>query len=600
MYNKLKVNILTIITTFFLQLVYDLQGQGLIQNIQARDKMSLDGLWEAIVDPLENGLYNHSLGLRKNGYFMNEQMKNPYDRIEYDFDHSYRLNVPGDWNTQMEKLYYYEGTIWYKKTFQKPERGGRKVIYFEGVNYKCKVYLNGELLGDHIGGFSPFSFDVTNKLQETNDLILKVDNKRLREAVPTINFDWWNYGGITRSVSILFLDQTFIEDYSFRLSESGQPEGWLRLKGDDIANREVVLTIDELNADLQLRTDENGYAEFSIRSKPELWTPDNPKLYEVSLGLAGLFVEDRIGFKTIQTDGTQILLNDQPVFLRGISIHEEAPFWGGRVTVPEQARVLLSWAKELGCNFIRLAHYPHNEFTIRLAEEMGLLVWSEIPVYWTIDYDNPSTYQNAEQQLFDMISRDKNRVGIALWSVANETPVTEARLSFLGRLVDKVKELDDTRLITAALNTQSSEGNKTIIDDPLGEYIDVIGINSYCGWYGSRPYECSDKVWENLYNKPMIMSEIGGGALAGMRGTVDDRWTEEYQADVYKYNLEMLDEIDFLAGASPWILMDFRSPRRNLRHIQKDYNRKGLISENGIRKKAFYILQEYYDQKRKQ
>jgi beta-glucuronidase len=197
-----------------------------------------------------------------------------------------------------------------------------------------------------------------------------------------------------------------------------------------------------------------------------------------------------------------------------------------------------------------------------------------------------------------MITRDKNRVGIALWSVANETPVTDERLVFLRNLITKARALDDTRLITAALNTQSSEGNTTTIDDPLGEYIDVIGINSYCGWYGGRPFECADKEWDNPYAKPMIMSEIGGGALAGMRGTVDDRWTEDYQAEVYKYNFQMMDNIDFLAGISPWLLMDFRSPRRNLRHIQKDYNRKGLISENGIRKQAFYIVQDYYNQKK--
>ena len=114
---------------------YDLKAQGFLQNLEGRDRLNMDGLWEVIVDPLENGLYNHSLGLRKNGYFLNQQMQNPYDLIEYDFDHSYRLNVPGDWNTQMEKLYYYEGTIWYKRTFQNPKRAGRKFIYFEGVNY---------------------------------------------------------------------------------------------------------------------------------------------------------------------------------------------------------------------------------------------------------------------------------------------------------------------------------------------------------------------------------------------------------------------------------------------------------------------------------
>jgi len=581
--------------------IHQINGQTLLQNIEARDKLSLNGLWETIVDPLENGLYNHSLGFRKKGYFLNEQMKNPYDRIEYDFDHSYRLNVPGDWNTQMEKLYYYEGTIWYKKTFDNPGRDGRTLVYLEGVNYQCKVYLNGEHLGDHVGGFSPFSFDITDKLKDVNDLIIKVDNKRLREAVPTINFDWWNYGGITRSVSLVFLDDIFIQDYQVGLAKqsTNEIEGWVQLSGDNPASQKISISIPELKKSIEITSDKDGYAEFTLKAKPKLWSPDQPKRYDVSIGVNGKYLEDRIGFKTINTSGTKIVLNGEPLFLRGISMHEEAPFGGGRVTTPEQARVLLTWVKELGCNFVRLAHYPHNEFTVKIAEELGLLIWSEIPVYWTIDYDNPDTYENAEKQLMDMISRDKNRVGIGLWSVANETPVTDSRLVFLRNLIAKAKELDDTRLITAALNTQSSDGDKIIIDDPLGQYIDVIGVNSYCGWYGGRPFECSEKTWENPYNKPMIMSEFGGGALAGLYGTGDDRWSEQYQSEVYKYNLQMLDNIEFLAGTSPWILMDFRSPRRNLRHIQKDYNRKGLISENGIRKEAFFILQDYYRQKKR-
>lgn len=571
-------------------------AQSGIQNMQSREKESLDGLWQVLIDPLENGLYNHSLGLRKNGYFLNEKMKNSYDRIEYDFDHGYRLNVPGDWNTQMEKLYYYEGTVWYQTTFKKPEKEGRKLIYFEGVNYQCKVYLNGEHLGDHVGGYAPFSFDVTGKLKEKNDLILKVDNKRLREAVPTVNFDWWNYGGITRSVSLVFLEDTYIQDYSLRLKKNSeeQLEGWVRLKGSNPVDQVVTISIPELSVNVEFKTNKEGVGSFEVNADPVLWNPQKPKLYYVEISNENESVRDRIGFKTIITKNNQILLNGQPIFMKGISMHEEAPFGGGRVTSPEQAEVLLSWAKELGCNFVRLAHYPHNEFTLRLADEMGLLVWSEIPVYWTIDYENLDTYQNAEAQLTDMIERDKNRVSVALWSVANETPVTETRLTFLKKLIDKVRVMDDTRLVTAALNTQSNDGNVIRIDDPLGEYIDVIGVNSYCGWYGRRPDECRELVWENPFKKPMIMSEMGGGALAGMNGTKDDRWTEEYQAEVYECNLDMVENIDFLAGLSPWILMDFRSPRRNLRHIQKDYNRKGLVSETGIKKQAYFVLQAYY------
>ncbi len=338
----------------------------------------------------------------------------------------------------------------------------------------------------------------------------------------------------------------------------------------------------------------DGKAQFSFTSKPKLWSPNNPKLYSIIWRIGRNELKDNIGFRKIETSGSKILLNDEEIFLKGISIHEEAPFKTGRVTSIEECRILLQWAKDLGCNFIRLAHYPHSETMVKEAEKMGLLVWSEIPVYWTVLFDNSDTYLNAKSQLEDMISRDKNRAAVILWSVANETPEGEERLTFLSNLVSHARTLDNTRLITAALDTQSEDGGFKTIADPLGEIVDVIGINSYCGWYGGEPSSCADLKWKNNYNKPMIMSEVGGGALQGLHGTDDERWTEEYQAAVYKNNIEMMRHIDFLSGTSPWILMDFRSAKRHLLQIQKDFNRKGLISEQGIKKQAFFILQDYY------
>ncbi|MCG8308932.1 MAG: beta galactosidase jelly roll domain-containing protein [Cytophagales bacterium] len=582
-------------------LLFDIHGKNhAIQNVSARTYKSLDGVWQIIIDPLENGYYNHSLKPRKNGYFKNEKMKNPDDLIEYDFDHNYQLNVPGDWNTQMEKLYYYEGCIWYKRSFDYKEKiNGRIFVHFEAVNYECKVYLNGAYLGDHVGGYTPFSFDVTELLQETdNFLIVQVKNTRRREGVPTLNTDWWNYGGITRSVKLLELPDTYIEDYFVRLSSDKDNiiTGWVQLNGENLANM-VEISIPELGEEIRVETNENGYASFSINSGPELWTPEKPKLYKINLITDFESIEDEIGFKRIEVKGTHILLNGDPIFLKGISIHEEAPFGGGRITSGEQCKILLNWAKEMGCNFVRLAHYPHGEVMVRQAEKMGFLIWSEIPVYWTVLFNNRDTYQNAENQLVDMINRDKNRVGIGLWSVANETPVNGERLSFLRKLISKAKSLDSTRLITAALDSQKGEGDNIIIDDRLGAYVDVIGINNYCGWYSKKPEECGALCWENKFDKPMILSEVGAGALLGLHGAVNERWTEEYQAEVYRHNLEMVERIDFIQGLSPWILMDFRSPRRNLKHIQMDYNRKGLISDTGIKKEAFYVLRKYYMEK---
>ena len=569
----------------------------MIQNIESRDVTSLKGLWQAIVDPLENGYYNHRyLPKEKDGYFANKKPNSPSDLIEYDFDNDIQLMVPGDWNTQEEKLYYYEGTVWYKKSFDYELKENQVIyLYFEAVNYEAIVYLNGEKLGSHVGGYTPFQFDVSGKLKEKdNFLVVKVDNKRKREAIPTVNTDWWNYGGITRSVHLVAVPQSHIKDYTLQLEKNSatQISGWVDLENSK-EGEVVTIEIPELNKKIEAAI-KNGRASFNFKAKPKLWSPESPTLYTVNIFSEDDQVTDQIGFRTIETRGSKIFLNGESIFLKGISIHEEAPFKTGRVTTKEECIVLLKWAKELGCNFVRLAHYPHSETMVREAEKMGILIWSEIPVYWTVLFDNKETYQNAENQLVTMINRDKNRAAIILWGIANETPESEARNEFLKNLSLKVRALDQTRLVTAALDTQSSDEGGKVIDDPLGEYVDVIGINSYCGWYADEPESCAGLKWKNNYDKPMVMSEMGGGALQGLHGNKNERWTEEYQEALYEYNIEMMRNIEFMAGLTPWILMDFRSPRRHLQRIQKDFNRKGLISEQGVPKKAFYVLRDYY------
>jgi beta-glucuronidase len=574
-----------------------------IQNPDARPGISLNGEWNVIVDPYENGFYNHRFEENPNGYFKNKKAEHPSDLVEYDFARSGKLAVPGDWNTQDEKLFLYEGTVWYQKDFVIDKLAGKRYfIHFGGANYSAVVYLNGEKIGKHEGGFTPFQFDLGETIRDgANSVVVKVDNRRERDQVPTVNTDWWNYGGITRPVRVLELDATYIADYFIEYGSAGDHRisGWVQLAGsgpDD--HRTISVELPELDIRQELAADESGRAQFEWDSRPELWTPENPVLHDFNLRHAGNVIRDRVGFRTIGVEGDDILLNGRPVFLRGISIHEESPHGDGRAWSEEDARALLGWAKELGCNFVRLAHYPHNEAMVRMADELGLLVWSEIPVYWTILFEREDVYAKAEKQLTEMIMRDKNRAAVVLWSVANETPNHPARLNFLSRLVRKARELDATRLITAALDTQSPTASGRIIDDPFAEWVDVIGVNTYCGWYSDTPESCAGLRWQSNHDKPVIVSEFGAGALQGYRGSDQQRFTEENQALVYRYNLVMLDSIESLRGVSPWILKDFRSPRRPLPGIQDFWNRKGLLSETGVRKQAWYLLQEWYEKKK--
>ena len=589
---------LTLAILFILSTTSQAQQQPpLITNIEGRHTIDLNGRWQTIIDPYETGYYDYRYQPSTDGYFKNAKPKSPSDLIEYDFDASAQLNVPGDWNSQDQRLLFYEGTVWYKKSFdyQKKDRT-RLFVYFGAANYLADVYLNGQKLGRHEGGFTPFNFEITNLVRERdNFLIVKVDNKRRRDAVPTLNTDWWNYGGLTRDVNLVEVPDTFIEDYFLQLKKGSTDEiaGWVKLNGAT-GDKVITIEIPEANVKQKATTDTNGYAPVSFKTRLNLWSPENPKLYAVKVSTGTDSVGERIGFRELETRGTDILLNGKPIFLRGICIHEESPLRGGRAFSEDDARLLLTWAKELGSNFVRLAHYPHNEHMTRLADEMGIMVWSEIPVYWTVLWDNPETFENARNQLGESITRDKNKASVILWSVANETPVSEARLKFLKGLVDHARKLDPTRLLTAANERHYADPNTQVIDDPLGEYLDVLGCNEYVGWYDGLPEKADRLMWKITQNKPLIISEFGGDALFGNHGDKGVRWTEEYQKNLYEHQFGMLKKIPSLRGMTPWILTDFRSPRRPLPRIQDFYNRKGLISSRGERKQAFYVLQNFY------
>lgn len=586
---------------------------NLLQNLPNRKITSLNGKWRSIVDPYETGYYNYRYephdsrpGYEKNpgAIFTDYHPGNQSELVEYNFNESPWLRVPASWNSQDDKLFWYEGTVWYRKLFEfsPADPTNRIFLYFGAVNYQAEVYLNGHKLGIHVGGFTPFNFEITNWLRPgSNSLVVKADNRRKREAIPTVNTDWFNYGGITRDVWLVEEPQTFIRDYIIQLKKENPEKigGFIQLDGSRL-NQTITVEIPELKLKETVQTNSSGWAgvDFSL---PDFtpWSTDNPKLYTVSISIPEQKLTDQIGFRTISTQGADLLLNGKSIFLRGISVHEENSLRGDRAWSVEDARLILGRAKELNCNFVRLAHYPHNETIIREAEKMGILVWSEIPVYWTILWDNPETAQNAENQLYEMITRDRNRANVIIWSVANETPVSEARTKLLHRLVEKARMLDGTRLISAALEKHSTKEDPMtlVIEDPFADFVDVVSVNEYIGWYDGLPEKADHVKWNVNPNKPLIISEFGGDAQFELHGSKDARWTEEYQEELYVRNLAMLEKIPSLRGMSPWILSDFRSPRRLLPGIQDGWNRKGLFSESGEKKKAFFVLKSYYDKK---
>ena len=562
-----------------------------------RTSVSLNGEWASIVDPYFSGLFSFHHEEKANGWFLNRkaQAGDPFP-TEYDFSKAPKLKVPGDWNTQRDSLLFYEGPIWYERDFDyQPKEHTRIFLHVGAANYRSWFWINGKKVCEHEGGFTEFQCEITTVINPgPNFVVTAVDNTRREDNVPTLETDWWNYGGLTREVSLIDVPDAFIDQYDLHLNRGdGSIEGWVHVMHSP-AGGQAGVEIPELHASSTATLDDNGRARihFAVQGI-ERWSPDDPKLYKVILRAGDDAVDDLIGFRTIETSGTEILLNGKPIFLRGVSVHAEAPYRTGRAYSDKDAETLLGWAKDLGCNFVRLAHYPHDETMIRAADRMGLLVWSENPVYWALQFDNPKVFSKAGQQLDEEIGALRNHASIILWSMANETPNNEARTHFIESLASRARSLDATRLITAALLVRA-DGHTKIVDDPLGKALDVIGVNEYIGWYEGRPETADVTQWNIAYDKPLILSEFGGDAKAGLHGAENQRWTEEYQANIYRHQLPMLNRIAQLRGMSPWILMDFRSPNRVLTGVQDEFNRKGLISEQGEKKMAFYVLQKAY------
>lgn len=556
-------------------------------NDAGRAVESLNGRWHFAVD-------QYDMSLRSNWFLEKEKDDNGrYLPLDYDFDQWETVSVPSCWNLQKEKYFYYESNGIYTRTFRYfPVRKNERVfLRFGAAAYAALVFFNTTFVGSHEGASTPFYVEVTDLLKENNRLAVVVENRRKPTRVPMHNTDWFNYGGLYRDVELIRVPQSFIRDYFVRL----RPDGCFNTIDVDVTveglDRDGTLSVDipELNISQKLSI-KKGQGSAAITAEPELWSPDNPRLYEVRLSYKEDQVTEQIGFREIKVNGTDIYLNGKKIFLRGISCHEESIKNGKSISEDEIIENFIL-AKEMNCNYLRLVHYPHTEKTARIADKMGMMLWEEIPVYWSIAFEHTPTYRDAENQLLEMIKRDRNRASVIIWSVGNENADTDSRLTFMKSLASKARQTDPTRLITAA-NVINHVDNK--IEDRLAEFLDVIGINQYYGWY-DPDYSKLPKLFENSKpDKPVIISEFGGGARAGQRGTINDCFTEDNQLHIYRMQISVMERIPYIKGISPWILYDFRSPRRT-NPYQDYYNRKGLLSEDKKHKKlAFDVMKEFY------
>lgn len=583
-------------------------------SVAGRNAESLNGKWNFAADWYDT--------CRRAKWFLekrDDEAGRPMP-LDWDWEAWDRVTVPSCWNLSKPELFYFEGSGVYTRTFRYlPKTPGERAFFrFEGAQYRSSVFLNGEHLGTHDGGSTPFSVEATDHLREDNRIVVVVEAGRRPGRIPPDNTDWFNYGGLYRDVLLVRVPPSFIKDWFLRLVPDGKfstiaidvevsdPEGsaapvpstaWLRIAELDVDEK---IQIRGGRGSARIDVGGSGGGDGAAARSIELWSPHNPRLYEVELSLLGPggdridALSDRVGFREVRVSGTDILLNGDPVFLKGISVHEDH-LELGKTTDEATIRATIAHLKELHGDYLRLAHYPHDGRFARIADEEGVLLWEEVPVYWAVDFADPATYADAENQLSELVLRDRNRASVAIWSVGNENEDSDERLSFMSRLAAKARELDGTRPVSAACLV---DHERLAIADRLADSLDIIGINEYYGWY-DPDFQKLPCILENTKPaKPVIVTEFGADARLGHRGSVDDLFTEDKQTRLYEEQIAVIGSCRYIKGMSPWILYDFRCPRR-LNRYQERFNRKGLVDADRVSKKmAFSVLAAFYASRR--
>ncbi|MFX0031403.1 MAG: glycoside hydrolase family 2 protein [Candidatus Hodarchaeota archaeon] len=466
-------------------------------------------------------------------------------------------------------------------------------LRIKASNYNTKVWLNGCFLGENDGGFLPFSFRIKDlNLKKENVLIIRTENLRRKERLPSLHFDWFNWGGIYRDVELLIIHRSRVEDVKIITSiiskNKANVEIHFKVLGKFSLNWQI-LDSDLKTVILQGECSQvNGpHKVYLDLDHPKLWSPRNPNLYYLKIlsnhpkaNNTTLF-ETYFGIRQIKVKGIHIYLNNTRIKLKGVSLHEEYMPYGRTIPYEKRKEDILN-IKALGFNALRTAHYPHDESLIELADKLGILILEEIPVYQYCDFKNEETFRLAVKMIYKLIKRDFNHPSVIWWSVGNEIPVHRSDCArFIKKLMEFARRLDDTRIITYVTMKLSH--------DFLRRFADVATINTYFGWYFGNVKLISlvlDIMRTPIFNKPWIYTEFGAGAKYGFHADWKKqvRFSEEKQQYVLDYTIRTLNSKNYIAGWFIWIYRDFRSLIRTSIY-QEGYNRKGLVSGERNEKK---------------
>ena len=552
-----------------------------------RPKISLEGFWKFRVD-------GDLVGEREEWF--------------RGFESDDLIYVPASWNEQNPEWDQFTGVAWYQKDFHVPRELEGKLawIIFEGAGYKTRVWVNGSFVGEHEGSFTSFKCAVKElRFGEFNRIVVRIDNSpSVQNFPPAIDlnqaaFDFFNYGGIHRPVYLEFTDKCYIEDLTVYTSRDGD----LRVLVDHVCDEKVNLKIILASKDLTSVIHEETISDVGSRryvyerrfSDIKPWSPEEPNLYGLvvelySNGMLRDSVYERIGFRSIKIEGGKIYVNDKPVFLKGFGRHEDYPIFGKNLPGPVLVRDFYLMRK-MGANSFRTSHYPYSNAHLDMADEFGFLVILEPPLCYSgmqriMDkeeiaklFRDKDYLAKAKRIIAEMVKEHKNRPSVIMYSVMNEPQsdmpeVAEA----IKELSAYFRELDPSRPITFASNRS--------INDLALDYVDVISLNFYRGWYSE--YGDIDKGMESMLaeleeihrrqpDKPIIITEFGAGAILGLHSEPPQMWSEEYQADFIRKYVEALSKKDYIVGLHVWNFADFRTPQSPRRII---LNRKGVFTRD--------------------
>jgi len=546
----------------------------------------LDGLWEFRTDPRDEGI-------RDEWY---RQFPAP----------ERRMAVPSCWNNDIG-LYDYEGAAWYRTWFELPAAAHIRLV-FHGVLGQADIYLDGQQVASHYGGFTPFDAVVPDAAAGRHELVVRADNTHSERTLPLERVDWFHYGGIIRPVELQLLPDVYIEeaaadyrlDIGTRCAELDVRIRWRSLGDAPAAVRYGAALGGRRLGSGGFMLDPGTRREAVVRCRLqdlELWEPDAPALYYLSIESEDDDLIDRIGFRHIETRDSAVYLNGKPLYMRGVNRHEEHPDWG--FAFP--ARLMLKdldILRDLGCNAVRGSHYPQSKLWVDLLDENGIVFWSELPI-WQFGASHMAdglVRERALRMLEEMIRRDRHSPSVLFWSVHNECDTdTEAGFEFTRLLTERARQLDASRLIAFATHKAMT--------DRCYPLVDVIGVNKYYGWYDGDVEDFTGFLTELASyvdeaggaGKPVFMAEFGGAGIFGDVGWEERRlFSENCQARILERALEQFRASPLISGAFVWQFADIRSDVPRFRDRARGFNNKGLVNEYRKPKRAYEEVRRTY------